>query len=254
MRMRVWCSWLMVALMSVAISGEAWALGGSTASSIIGTVSDASGAVIPGATVVVKSNSTGTEFNATTNEQGGFTIPAVDPGTYTVTFTLPGFSTIKREGIELQGTFVATINVEMRVGTLEETITVTGETPIVDVQSARRGQVLTDEAFQRMIELGTRFEQGVQRVIDDRGLPFHVTRLIALGHLAHGRNLHETRAPGRAEKHPARASSLVGQTSDLFFDQRLGQRWDDFPYGLLDHFTRKREHALHLILRETELR
>ena len=59
------------------------------------------------------------------------------PGTYSVTFSLPGFSTVKREGIELSGTFVATVNGDLKVGALEETITVTGETPIVDVQSAK---------------------------------------------------------------------------------------------------------------------
>ena len=63
------------------------------------------------------------------------------PGTYSVTFSLPGFSTVKREGIELSGTFVATVNGELKVGALEETITVTGETPIVDVQSASRQRV-----------------------------------------------------------------------------------------------------------------
>src|SRR5204862_7183527 len=65
--------------------------------------------------------------------------------TYSVTFTLPGFATSKREGIELTGTFVATVNAEMRVGALEETITVSGETPIVDVQSTTRQQVLSQE-------------------------------------------------------------------------------------------------------------
>jgi len=67
-----------------------------------------------------------------TDDTGQYRI--VDPATgdYTVTFSLPGFSTVKREGIELSGDFVATVNGDLRVGTLEETITVTGETPIVD--------------------------------------------------------------------------------------------------------------------------
>ena len=67
---------------------------------------------------------------------------ALRPGTYSVTFTLQGFSTVKREGIELTGSFIATVNTDLRVGTLQETIVVTGETPIVDVQSARRETVV----------------------------------------------------------------------------------------------------------------
>jgi hypothetical protein len=136
MRMRVLCSWLMVALMSVAIGGEAWAQGGSTASSIIGTVSDASGAVIPGATVVVKSNSTGTEFNATTNEQGGFTIPAVDPGTYTVTVTLMGFKTAIVSDVVVNAATPSSVRVRLEVGGLEETIVVSGGSEIIQTQSA----------------------------------------------------------------------------------------------------------------------
>ena len=71
------------------------------------------------------------------DDTGQYRIVDLRPGTYSVTFTLPGFSTVKREGIELSGTFVATVNGDLKVGALEETITVTGETPIVDVQSAQ---------------------------------------------------------------------------------------------------------------------
>ena len=71
-------------------------------------------------------------------------------GTYTVTFTLSGFSTYKREGIELASGFVATVNGELKVGTLAETITVTGETPIVDVQSAKRVRTMDNEMIQAL--------------------------------------------------------------------------------------------------------
>ena len=70
------------------------------------------------------------------------------PGTYSVTFTLPGFNTVKREGIELAGSFVATVNADMKVGAIEETITVTGETPIVDIQSTARQQVLNKDVIE----------------------------------------------------------------------------------------------------------
>ena len=67
------------------------------------------------------------------------------PGVYTVTFVLPGFSTVRREGVELSGTFVATVNTVLQVSALEETITVTGETPVVDLQSVGRQGVLDAE-------------------------------------------------------------------------------------------------------------
>ena len=69
------------------------------------------------------------------------------PGVYKVTFTLPGFAVVQREGLQLTGSFVATVNAELRVGSLEETVTVTGETPVVDVQSATRQQVLNREVM-----------------------------------------------------------------------------------------------------------
>ena len=71
----------------------------------------------------------------------------LNPGIYSLTFTLPGFSTVKREGIEIIGTAVLTIPIEMRVGALQETITVTGETPVVDVQSTKRETVLSQEVI-----------------------------------------------------------------------------------------------------------
>src|SRR4029450_3864122 len=75
---------------------------------------------------------------AVTDGSGQYRIIDLRPGTYSLTFTLGCFSTVKRDNIELAGTQVATIPIEMRVGTVSETITVTGETPVVDVQSARR--------------------------------------------------------------------------------------------------------------------
>jgi hypothetical protein len=116
--------------------------------SISGTVKDASGAVLPGVTVEAASPALIEKVRtATTDGAGQYTVENLRPGAYTVTFALPGFSTVKREGIELTGSFVATINAEMRVGALEETITVTGETPVVDVQSVARQRVLNAETI-----------------------------------------------------------------------------------------------------------
>ena len=77
-----------------------------------------------------------------TDDAGQYRIPDLPPGTYKVTFTLPGFATVVREGLELSGGGVMTIGAEMRVGGLEESITVTGESPVVDVQTARQQMVI----------------------------------------------------------------------------------------------------------------
>ena len=105
---------------------------------ITGVVKDASGAVLPGVTVEAASPVLIEKVRSVVSDDTGqYRIVDLRPGTYSVTFTLPGFSTVKREGIELTGTFVATVNADLKVGALAETITVTGETPIVDVQSAK---------------------------------------------------------------------------------------------------------------------
>ena len=115
---------------------------------LTGTVRDASGAVLPGVTVEAASPAlTERVRSAVSDGSGVYRIIDLVPGTYTLTFTLPGFNTIKREGIDLGGRAVLTIPVEMRVGGLEETITVTGESPVVDVQSVRRETVLTAETI-----------------------------------------------------------------------------------------------------------
>jgi hypothetical protein len=80
------------------------------------------------------------------DDTGTYRIVDLRPGTYSVTFTLTGFSTVKREGLELAGANTITVNAELKVGTLAETITVTGETPVVDVQNAARQVVLSGEA------------------------------------------------------------------------------------------------------------
>jgi hypothetical protein len=114
--------------------------------SITGTVRDTSGAVLPGVTVEASSPALIEKARtATTDGSGQYRIVDLRAGEYTVTFTLPGFTTVKREGVALEGTFVSTINIEMRVGELTETITVSGESPIVDVQNVRRQMVLDND-------------------------------------------------------------------------------------------------------------
>ena len=107
-----------------------------------GVVRDASGGVLPGVTVEAASPAlTEKVRTVVTDGSGHYRLIDLTPGTYALTFTFPGFATVKREGLVLGGTVTLTVPVEMRVGGLEETITVTGETPVVDVQSMRRETV-----------------------------------------------------------------------------------------------------------------
>ena len=116
--------------------------------SIAGVVRDTSGAVLPGVTVEAASPALIEKVRSVvTDGTGQYKVVDLRPGTYSVTFTLPGFNTFKRDGIELAGTFTATVNAEMRVGSLEETITVTGDTPIVDIQSVTQQRVLGKEVL-----------------------------------------------------------------------------------------------------------
>ena len=114
--------------------------------SITGVVRDTSGAVLPGTTVEATSPAlTEKVRSAVADGSGQYRIENLRSGTYTVTFTLGGFATVRREGIELTGTFTATVNADLRVGGLEETLTVTGEAPIVDVQNTTQQRVFDSE-------------------------------------------------------------------------------------------------------------
>jgi hypothetical protein len=116
----------------------------SAQSQFTGQVRDESGGVLPGVTVEAASPVLIEKTkSAITDDQGRYTIVDLRPGIYTVTFTLTGFTTVARGGVELPSNFVATINADMKVGSLEETITVTGQTPLVDVTQAARTQVVT---------------------------------------------------------------------------------------------------------------
>src|ERR1700741_3821497 len=116
--------------------------------SITGVVRDASGAVLPGVTVEAASPALIEKVRTgVTDSQGQYKIVDLRPGVYTVTITLPGFSTYKREGIELSAGFTATAHGDLKVGSVSETVTVTGASPIVDVQNARTQQVLKAEVM-----------------------------------------------------------------------------------------------------------
>src|SRR5712692_8050888 len=105
-------------------------------SGIAGVARDTSGAVLPGVTVEATSPVLIEKVRTVvTDGEGRYSIVDLRPGTYVVTFTLTGFSTARREGVDLPGGFTATVNAELRVGALEETITVSGAAPLVDTQN-----------------------------------------------------------------------------------------------------------------------
>lgn len=115
---------------------------------ITGVVRDTSGAVLPGVTVEAASPALIEKVRTAVSDSAGqYRIVDLRPGTYSVTFTLAGFNTSRSEGIELTGSFIATVNAELRVGALEETVTVTGAAPIVDIQNARQQQVMNNEVI-----------------------------------------------------------------------------------------------------------
>src|SRR5437667_1903960 len=118
---------------------------------LTGTVHDASGLVLPGVTVEAASPALIERTrSATTDGSGQYRIIDLRPGIYSLTFTLNGFTTVRRENIELSGTQTVTIPIEMRVGAIAETVTVTGESPVVDVQSARREIVMNNDIIQAL--------------------------------------------------------------------------------------------------------
>src|SRR3954470_1934347 len=117
-------------------------------SAIGGTVKDTSGAVLPGVTVEVSSPVLIEKSkSASTDGEGKYQIVDLRPGVYVVTFTLQGFSSVKREGLELPSNFTATVNADLKVGALEESVTVSGSSPVVDVQTNQKTQVLSRDVL-----------------------------------------------------------------------------------------------------------
>src|SRR5205809_6160873 len=112
--------------------------------SIAGVVRDTSGAVMPGVVVEAASDALIEKVrSATTDEKGQYKIVDLRPGIYTVTFTLSGFNVYRREGIEVTTQFTAPVNAELKVGAITETVTVTGESPVVDTQRIQQVKVMT---------------------------------------------------------------------------------------------------------------
>jgi Carboxypeptidase regulatory-like domain len=122
--------------------------GASTTGSINGKVADSSGGVLPGVTVTATSPSAMGAQTSVTDTGGNYRFPALPPGTYTVTFELPGFNTLKRENIVISMGFTATVNVDLAIASLQETVTVAGNSPVIDTSSTRVQQNFKLEALQ----------------------------------------------------------------------------------------------------------
>jgi len=181
--MRRVCTTWTVCVVLLMVPAAVWAQ-----ATITGTARDTSGAVLPGVTVEAASPALIERVRSViTDGTGQYRIVDLRPGTYAVTFTLPGFSTFRREGVELSGAFNATIDAQMQVGTLAETVTVSGESPMVDVKSARREQVVNRDlltaipsarTYQTMIGLAPGVTTGGSQ--DVGGLNSPATRTFAI--------------------------------------------------------------------------
>src|SRR5258705_4210802 len=120
-------------------------------SSVTGVVRDPSGAVLPGVTIEASSPALIEQVRTVvTDAQGLYRIADLRPGPYTVTFTLPGFTTLRRTGIELRAEFTATVDIELQLGNVAETITVSGEAPLVDPRNARAQSQYAAEPLQSL--------------------------------------------------------------------------------------------------------
>jgi hypothetical protein len=150
--MKRWLLGLLIAAMATAVSAPAYAQGGGASSTgtIQGRVADAQGAVLPGVTITATSPSALGAQTTVSSETGNYRFPALPPGTYTVTYELAGFNTVKREGIQIALGFTANVNVDLQLATLQETVTVTGESPVIDTTATRVVQTFKLEQLQSL--------------------------------------------------------------------------------------------------------
>ncbi len=130
--------WALVAVLGLS-TAPAFAQGGGASStgSISGEVKDAQGGVLPGVTVTATSPAQIGQLTAVTNEAGAYRFPAVPPGEYRLSYELPGFTTVVRDGVRITLGFTATVNVNLQVASLQETVTVSGQSPVIDTTATR---------------------------------------------------------------------------------------------------------------------
>ena len=145
-----WLTRVGILLLALIVAAPAFAQGGGASSTgtIQGRVTDAQGAVLPGVTVTATSPSALGSQTAVTSETGNYRFPAVPPGVYALSFELGGFTSLRREGIQISLGFTANINVELALATLQETVTVSGASPIIDTSTTRIQQNFKLEQLQ----------------------------------------------------------------------------------------------------------
>jgi hypothetical protein len=148
--MRRWTTGLLALLVTLSFSVSAFAQGGGASSTgtIQGRVTDAQGAVLPGVTVTATSPALIQPQTTVTSETGNYRFPAVPPGTFELSYELAGFNTLKRSGISITLGFTANVNVELALATLQETVTVSGASPVIDTSSTRVQQNFKMEQLQ----------------------------------------------------------------------------------------------------------
>ncbi len=158
MRMSRTCVWALVALVAIVAAADGPVLAQITTATLSGVVKDTSNAVIPGATVTLTSGTRGTSQETTTSAEGDFVFPAVQADTYTVKVTLAGFKTHERPGVVVHaGDKIALGTMIIGVGAIEETVTVAGETPMIQSQSGERAFAITSESIQAIAQNGRNF-------------------------------------------------------------------------------------------------
>ena len=126
---------------------------------ISGTVTDAQGSVVADANVTAKNNSTAAERKTTTNAEGNFEIPLLEIGSYSVTVTKQGFSTKKRENVTLQTNTETRIDIQLAIGEISNTVTVTAETPLVQTETSERGNIISGREITELPLSGRNFTQ-----------------------------------------------------------------------------------------------
>jgi len=139
--------WAAIGLLCVCVAALSAGLGAqSFQGGLRGVVKDPQG-VIPGATVTLVNEQNGVSRETVTNGVGEYSFPAIEPSTYTVRAAVQGFKTFERKGVRIGTQEFIGLDIQLEVGGLEETITVTGESPMVDVQSVRRQATITGEVL-----------------------------------------------------------------------------------------------------------
>jgi hypothetical protein len=146
--MRVRLTALLAALALALCVSPVWAQ--SQTGEVFGKVTDESGAVLPGVTVTLSGPSLLQPLTATTSETGSFQFPRLDVGEYNVKFELPGFKTVVKEGIRVTVGFSANVSTQLGVSTVQETVTVTGESPVVDTKDTGTRQTFTVDQLQNI--------------------------------------------------------------------------------------------------------